>query len=202
MKKLCCIVVVLILGMLVASYTLGGSAHDVVRIGPSSLSAREQALLFSFGMEDSAKLLSFTAPKETVSISVKIHRFRDGEEEIVNGGGITFDKDAENLQSVAGTIAIQLQEDDVINYFINVAGRYGFQTEENVVDFEHLVSAKMFLHDFQKLNINEEIPIALFLYDDSTELGVYSLEDFRQPGKFADIRFAQVMTVTFSDQAF
>lgn len=62
-----------------------------------------------------------------------------------------------------------------------------------------MASAIGFLQEFQKIEINQEIPVALMVYDSGPRLESYSLNDYFEPSKFDGMDFVQVVTLNFTD---
>ena len=71
---------------------------------------------------------------------------------------------------------------------------------EIILDAETMASTKGFLQEFQKIEINKEIPVALMVYDSGTSMRSYSLKDYFDPSKFDGMDLVQVVTLTFADE--
>jgi len=60
---------------------------------------------------------------------------------------------------------MQLKENHVVDFNINSSGRASFKTDEIALDTQTMASAKRFLQEYQKIEIDKEIPVALIVYD-------------------------------------
>lgn len=102
-------------------------------------------------------------------------------------------------EQMTGKFTMQLKENFAIDFNINLTDRFSYQTEEITLLTEPTSSTKSFLQEFQKIELNKEIPVALMVYDSSTAMGSYSLQDYFEPSKFKTVDFVQVVTLTFTD---
>lgn len=197
------ITVLLISIVLVACSNNAGSLKPPAKEGiqPYDLSDNEKYLLRSFGMEGNSQIISFNAPKEVISLEVKAYKLGDDKKwDVIGGGGISIGKERKPIDKLFGTFTIQLREDHVIDYSINTAGRASFKTDEIILDTEAIASVKGFLQEYQEIEIDKEIPVALMVYDSGTSMRTYSLEDYFDPTKFEGMDLVQVVTLTFTDE--
>ena len=170
-------------------------------IAPYELSENQQQLLESFGMADTSKLIAFLAPKETVTVEVNAYRLSDaGIWDQIGNGAMSADIEGESVSQLAGTIAIELEDDYKIDFHINCSGQGSFSTEEIVLDEEPMGSVKGYLEEFQTIELNEEIPIAVMVYDSGTSMRSYVPQDYYEPSVFKGMDLVQVVTVEFSDK--
>lgn len=172
-------------------------------IAPYELSESEKYILQSFGMEDNSQIISFHAPKEAITLNVNVYKLEgDKNWSGIGGGAISIGTDREPIDQLTGTFTMQLKENYAIDFIINSAGRASYKTDEILLDTEPTASIKGFLREFQKIEINKEIPIALMVYNSGTSMRTYSLQDYFTPSKFEGMDFVQVITLTFSDREF
>lgn len=162
------------------------------------LSEKEKELLSSFGMEGNSHIISFNAPKELTSLELKAYKLKDNKEwEVISSGGISIARDRQPIDRLFGSLTMQLLEDHVIQCNINTAGRASFKTDKIILDGEEMASLKVFLQDYQEIERDREIPLALMVYDGKTSMRNYSLEDYFNPTKFQGVDLVQVLTLTF-----
>lgn len=170
-------------------------------IAPYSLSESEKYILQSFSMAGNSQIISFNAPKEATALNVNVYRLEDGEKWVSTGGGaISIDPDETPSDRLAGTFTMQLKENYAIEFNINSNGLAAYKTDEVLLDSEVIASVKGFLQEFQSIEINREIPVALMIYDSGTAMRSYALQDFFEPAKFKDLDLVQVVTLEFSDK--
>lgn len=203
-KRFYLIITVLIISVaLVACSSNGKPTNASVKEGiqPYNLSENERYLLQSFGMEGNSQIISFNAPKEAISLEVKVYRLGDDKKwDVTGGGGISVGKEREPVNQLSGTFTMQLKENHVIDFNINSSGRASFKTDEVILDTETMASTKGFLREYQEIEIDKEIPVALMVYDSGTSMRSYSLQDYFEPSKFDGMDLVQVVTLTFTDK--
>lgn len=170
-------------------------------IAPYELSESEKYILRSFGMDDTSQIIAFNAPKEAISLNVKVYCLGDDEAwNSVGGGSISIGTEREPIDQLTGTFTMQLRENHAIDFIINAGGAASFKTDDIVLNNETMASTKAFLQEFQEITINTEIPVALMVYDSGTSMGSYSLQDYFEPSKFAGMDLVQIVTLEFSDK--
>ena len=170
-------------------------------ITPSDLSESEKYILQSFGMEGNSQIISFHAPKEAITLNVNVYRLEvDKSWKSIGGGAVSIGTDREPIDQLTGTFTMQLKENYAIDFNINTSGRASFKTNEIILDAETMASTKGFLQEFQKIEINKEIPVALMVYDSGTSMRSHSLQDYFDPSKFDGMDLVQVVTLTFADE--
>lgn len=170
-------------------------------IAPYELSASEKYILESFRMEDNSQIISFHAPRDAITLAVNVYRLEgDANWSNIGGGGISIGTDREPIDQLIGTFTMQLRENYAIDFVINCGGIGSYRTKEILLDTEPIGSFKRFLGEFQTIEINQEIPIALMVYDSGTTMNSYALEDYFTPSKFEGMDLVQVVTLTFSDR--
>lgn len=170
-------------------------------IAPYELSESEHYLLQSFGMDDTSQIISFHAPKEAISLNVNVYRLEAGGGwGDIGGGAISIGLDRKPTDQLTGTFTMQLKDNYAIDFNINSSGRASYKTNEISLDSEAVASVKGFLQEFQNIELNKEIPVALMVYNSNTRMRSYSLQDYFEPSKFEGMDLVQVVTLNFSDK--
>ena len=208
MKRKRGIAAVLLLSIMVTLVACTGesgvpsSTFDQEGIAPYALSDSEKYLLQSFGMAGTSQILSFHAPKEATTLHVTIYCLADNESwSPIGGGSVSIGADRTPIEQITGTFTMQLKENYSIGFHINVndGGLASYNTDEVLLDIEPVTSATGFLQEFQTIEINTEIPVALMVYDSGTSMKSYTLQDYFEPAKFDGMDLVQVVTLEFSD---
>jgi len=168
-------------------------------IQPYKLSESEKDLLRSFGIEgENSQIIYFNSPKEAITMDINVYKLKDGKKwEIISSAGISIGKERIPIEQLAGTLTMQLRENDVIYFNINCGGRTSFKTDEIILDTETMISMKRFLQEFKRIEMDKEIPVALMVYDSGTIMRSYSLQDYFEPSKFEGMDLVQVITLIF-----
>ncbi|MCC5912642.1 MAG: hypothetical protein JJT76_19670 [Clostridiaceae bacterium] len=168
---------------------------------PYELSESEKYILKSFGMESNSQIISFHAPKEAITLNVNVYRLEGGKNwSSIGGGAISIGTDREPMEQLTGTFTMQLKENYSIDFNINTSGRASYKTDEIILDTETMASTKGFLQEFQKIEINKEIPVALMVYDSGSSMRSYSLQDYFAPSEFDGMDLVQVVTLIFTNK--
>lgn len=205
MKRLASVVLLFVITVI-----LGGcSKTDVPKlldkegIAPYELSESQKYVLQSFGMDGNSQIVSFNAPKEAITLNVNIYCLDNNKKwGNIGRGAISIGIDREPTKQLTGTFTMQLKENYAIDFSFNSSGRASYKTDEISLDSEVIASAKGFLKEFQEIEINKEIPVAIMVYDNGTSMRSYSLQDYFEPSKFDGMDLVQVVTLTFSDKEF
>jgi hypothetical protein len=168
---------------------------------PYELSESEKYILQSFGMEGNSQIISFRAPKEAITLKVNVYRLEsEGSWKNIGSGATSIGSKREPTKQLTGTFTMQLKENYSIDFNINASGRASYKTDEILTGTENVASTKGFLQEFQKIEINKEIPVALMVYDSGTSMRSYSLQDYFNPSKFDGMDLVQAVTLTFTNK--
>jgi hypothetical protein len=170
-------------------------------VAPYALSESDNYLLQSLGLESATNIISFKAPKTVKSLKVNVYVLNDtGTWNVLREGQVSLGQDANPEDRLEGTIAMIFKENYAIDFNINTRGRASYQTDTLDVDYEITQSSKGFLNEFQTIELNKEIPVAIMIYDSGYSMRTYSMEDFFSPSRFADMDIVQAVTLIFSDE--
>lgn len=181
----------------------GGASSRIPEKGgvsPCELSETETQLLESFDMTDTAQLMGFRAPEDAVSMKINVYHLKDGAWQSAGQGEISTGKGDGGDKALTGTIAMQILEDHRIKFTVHSSGNYTFISDAILSETESQSSMTGFLQGFQSGELNTEIPVALMVHDAGTKMSPYSLADYFDPTRFAEMDFVQVVTVEFSEK--
>lgn len=170
-------------------------------VAPYDLSESDTYLLESLGIKNDTTIISFKAPKTAKSLKVNVYVLNDDDTwHVIGDGQVLLGQDTNPDDRLEGTFTMMLKDNYAIDFNINTMGMASFQTETLDVDSEITASLKGFLTDFQKIEINKEIPVALMVYDSGSSMRSYAMEDFFSPSSFEDVDLVQAVTLTFTDE--
>lgn len=168
---------------------------------PYELSEKEENLLDAFGMADNSRLMAFQAPETAVTVKVNVYQLRDGESwEIIGNGEMYAEKEGEQKEPLSGTLAMEIRDDYGIDFYINMKGQSFFTAESSEENPKYTVSAKAFLEEPEKIQLNKEIPVAVMVYDNGTRLTSYATGDYFQLEKFEGMDMVRAVTLEFSEK--
>jgi len=146
-------------------------------------------------------IVSFKAPKTAKSLKVNVYTLQDDDTwSVIGGGQIFLGSDANPNDSLEGTFAMILKDNYAVDFNINTTATISYKTDTLDVDDEILASSKVYLTEFQKIEINKEIPVAMMIYNDSSSMKSFAMEDFFSPSRFEEMYLVQAVTLTFTDE--
>ncbi|MFR7898238.1 hypothetical protein [Turicibacter sanguinis] len=187
--------------LLIVSTLLLGACSNInnpkVGIAPYTLSKSDEYLLEAFGLINNSQLISFNAPKEAKALLINIYSLdENGDWQEVNfGGGISIGNERESV----GTFAMTLNDNHTIDFVLNSHG-FSSKVELADLDFDITVWAKAFLTEFQKIEINQEIPVAIMIFDNGSSMRNFSVSSYFEPDIFEGMNSVQAVTLTFTNK--
>lgn len=170
-------------------------------VAPYELSESDLYLLKSLGLERNTKILTFKAPKSAKSLKVNVYVMYDNKTwDVMGGGEVSLGQDANPEERLEGTFAMRLKDDYAIEFHISAKGAFSFQTNTLDANYEDAVSLVGFLMDFQEIELNKEIPVAIMVYDRGNLMKSYTMEDYFSPSSFEGMDMVQAVTLIYSDE--
>lgn len=173
-------------------------------VEPCSLTEEEENILEVFDMMSGSKIFSFYSPEGAESLEVAVYRLdEDGKWRRRDGGGISLTADAGNTEEETvreGTFALEIRDDRSVAFHIRDGGLFSYETEPLFPDLQILGSSTAFLEEFRKMDLDEETPVAVMVWDGGTEMTSCTPEDYFRPEKFSDMDLVQAVTLKFSSQ--
>ena len=168
-------------------------------IQPYPLTQEQQEVLDYMNLRNTAQLFSYQPPEGTLSITVSSYVLQDGTWVSSGGGSIAWDE--ETMESQNGVFSLIYQEDGSFSMSVHGLGTSSFQSEpvifpENVVAYTHT-----WLSEPVEIQMDEEIPVALFTADTDGKSSSLSTESFFAPEVFDPADTVQAVTLTFSATA-
>lgn len=171
-------------------------------IEPYEYTESEITLLESMNFKEKVGIASFKAPKSAKNMEIKVFLLNDkGKwEEDVSGKIMMNDMD-NPTEIFQGTVCLILNENHSIEYHINTTG-WGscfYKTEEIISDEQEVIYARDFLSERKDIELNQEIPIAIMVYDSGTSIRAFTTDDYFTPEKFKGMDIVQAVVVNFTD---
>ena len=163
---------------------------------PLPLSEDAAYLLQVFDLDNSAQLLALQAPEGAVGLEVTVYRLGDDLAWKKTGGGEVIGGSPED---VSGVFAMEAGQDQVVSLHFHGGGvGYAIETDPMPTPEAYGYSMNVFLTEFQEMELDEEIPIALLAYDVSSFSENLPLSDFFTPANLEGINLVQAVTLTFT----
>lgn len=200
-KRFTYIILLLVLVFQLSACSGENTGNDLTKVGvaPYELSESEENLLQSFGLGNNAKAISFLAPKEAISLNVNVYTLGENNQwEATGGGYLSIGEERQPVDQLSGMFTIKVNKDHSMDFHINGAGLLSFSTDPIMLEHDDVISSVGFLQEFQEIELNTEIPVALMVYDSGTSMRTYSPQDYFEPSKFDGMDLVQVVTLTFS----
>ncbi len=172
-------------------------------IAPYKLSEKEKDLLYALGIDSNTPILSFNAPKEAITLDIKVNQLNEnGEWEFISGGSSSIGTERIPVDRITGTLSIYFKDDHSIDFIVSFAGRASFSTDPVEKDEGILMTMKNSLKEFREIELNKEIPVGIMVGTKGNSMSTYSVEDYFQPERFEGMDLVQIVTLTFTDEPF
>jgi hypothetical protein len=183
-------------------------------VWPYKLSESDTYLLKSLGLDANTNIVSLQAPKSAKSLEVNVYILGDnGTWNPTGGGAMSLELGDNPEASREGNVALLLKDNYAIDFNMNImGGRVSYKVgaldagalDAGALDADDkaMMSERRFLTDFQEIEINKEIPVAVMIYDSGNSMRGYEVADYFTPSKFRGMDVVQAVTLTFTDTAF
>lgn len=161
-------------------------------IAPYDLSEGEEYILDVMNIKKDALLVSYNATENTKMLMVRVYNLNDGQWDEI--GNLTFVIAEDNKQ---GTISIMEKD----NYVLELSTISASAKSEMIDDDnEYVQSQKVVINDFQNIELNKEIPVAIYINDSDTAGVPIELSEFSDPSNFEGIDLVRAVTFEFMDE--
>lgn len=161
-------------------------------IAPYDLSEGEEYILNVMNIKKDALLVSYNATENSKMIMVRVYNLNDGQWD--ETGNLTFVIADDNKH---GTISIMEKD----NYVLELSTISASAKSEKIDDEnEYVQSQKTVINDFQNIELNKEIPVAIYINDSDTAGVPIELSEFSDPSNFEGIDLVRAVTFEFMDE--
>lgn len=161
-------------------------------IAPYDLSEGEEYILDVMNIKKDTLLVSYNATENTKMLMVRVYNLNDGQWDEI--GNLAFVIADDNKH---GTISIMEKD----NYVLELSTISASAKSEKIDDEnEYVQSQKAVINDFQNIELNKEIPVAIYINDSDTAGVPIELSEFSDPSNFEGIDLVRVVTFEFMDE--
>lgn len=161
-------------------------------IAPYDLSEGEEYILNVMNIKKDTLLVSYNATENTKMLMVRVYNLNDGQWD--ETGNLAFVIEDDNKQ---GTISIMEKD----NYVLELSTISASAKSEKIDDDnEYVQSQKTVINDFQNIELNKEIPVAIYINDSDTAGVPIELSEFSDPSNFEGIDLVRAVTFEFMDE--
>lgn len=198
MKKIIVSLVVL-LALLGFSACSATEQSEAAAVTPYEFTSQEEKVLQMFGIDSSAALVNFNAPSASSSLQVNVYYLTDGSWQCYGGGTISLDLESGQVNQLQGMVSVLRQDEYALAIRVNSDGvTSAYRTEPLNPNINGITSAFAIMDSAKDIVLDQEIPVALYVYDDSYSMSGYTVDDYFTPEVFADMDLVQAVTLTFS----
>lgn len=161
-------------------------------IAPYDLSEGEEYILNVMNIKKDTLLVSYNATENSKMLMVRVYNLNDGQWD--ETGNLTFVIAENNKQ---GTISIMEKDNYVLELStISASAKSEMIDDEN----QYVQSQKTVINDFQNIELNKEIPVAIYINDSDTAGVPIELSEFSDPSNFEGIDLVRAVTFEFMDE--
>lgn len=161
-------------------------------IAPYDLSEGEEYILNVMNIKKDALLVSYNATENTKMLMVRVYNLNDGQWDEI--GNLAFVIADDNKH---GTISIMEKD----NYVLELSTISASAKSEKIDDENQYVqSQKTVINDFQNIELNKEMPVAIYINDSDTAGVPIELSEFSDPSNFEGIDLVRAVTFEFMDE--
>ena len=198
MKKIIVSLVVL-LALLGFSACSATEQSEAAAVTPYEFTSQEEKVLQMFGIDSSAALVNFDAPSDSAALQVNVYYLTNGAWQRYGGGTVSLGMENEQVNQLQGMVSVLRQDEYALAIRINNGGSTAtYNTDPLNSNMEGSTSAWTVLDSSKDIVLDQEIPVALYVYDDSYSMSGYTVDDYFTPEVFADMDLVQAVTLTFS----
>lgn len=161
-------------------------------IAPYDLSEGEEYILDVMNIKKDTLLVSYNATENTKMLMVRVYNLNDGQWDEI--GNLAFVIADDNKH---GTISIMEKD----NYVLELSTISASAKSEKIDDEnEYVQSQKTVINDFQNIELNKEMPVAIYINDSDTAGVPIELSEFSDPSNFEGIDLVRAVTFEFMDE--
>lgn len=200
MRKLIIVVFILLVGLQLVS--CDQKEEEKEGLFPYQLTESDKELVKNIGLINKTKIIEYRGPEQAISLNVHVYTLDENGQWIKTGGsGISLGLEKEAEEILKGNLSMVVNQEHSLDCFINDAGQARFDAGKVLIEDVQMSSYK-FLDSDSDIELNQETPVAILLYDRESALYTFALEDYYEPSKFADYDLVRAITMEFTDKEF
>lgn len=214
MKKTLVIILTIILLIVSSSCTKDSNVEkieDEIGIKPYTLSQENIELLKVLNLEESSNILSFKVPKSVKYIKARIYILEEnGIWKKVDELSKEIKNEHLNKDNIEGAFSMIINDVDTKEMTIQIGSSiHSIIRDEEDYRIDNSISEEgfvldtiqinRFLEDFQRIELNDEIPVAIMVENTGSDIISYSMKSFFDTANFEEIDYVQAVTLTFAD---
>ncbi|WMI81980.1 hypothetical protein [Anaerotignum sp. MB30-C6] len=170
-------------------------------VSPYELTDQEINLLQSLGLMNNYGLFSFRGPEGTKSMRFNLYQLDENNcwENKLTGGVLGEVQEDGRYTPPKGNFSVVRQNDYSLSFYINSTGIASFEAPPPEASPLNMASFIKFLPHEEAVNLNQEVPVALIVYDKDSFSFDYTLADYFTPENIKNKDIVLAVTLTFFD---
>ncbi|MGO1581070.1 MAG: hypothetical protein ACTHWZ_06655 [Peptoniphilaceae bacterium] len=181
-------------------FTLVGSSSLIDKgiVKSYKLGKDDKLILNLLNLEREAKIMSFKPPKKAKKLLLTLSKLnKDGNWETISDTEVSLDKKW-GIKEEEGYLSILIKEDkSLIEASILTDSKFTINLQSHINDNNVLASAKLFLDDSTRIEINKDLPVGIFLYNKGNFIPAYSLSNYFDTERFKNISYVEAISLKF-----
>lgn len=199
---------VVLSAVLLSLTACSGSSADAAASGkngaaPYELTEDEQALLSALGITDmNSLILTFRAPAGTEELIVRLYTLGEERNWKEADSGKIFLDEQEMTKETEGLFTMQVRKDYSLEFCFKLDGSSMTYETGPPAGREPMAYTRTFLPEFQEMEPNTEVPVAILSYTTGNTAYSCRLQDYYDTSNLSQMDLIQAVTLEFaSDEA-
>ncbi|MGI6255322.1 MAG: hypothetical protein ACOYJZ_06775 [Acutalibacter sp.] len=187
-----------LMGLLLAlAVLLAGCGQETAAntVKPYPITEEQQELLQYLNLNNTANLFSYQCPENSQEVTITSYVLEDGTW-VINGQG-TLSWDGKTVESREGVFTLIYQEDRRFAMSLHAQGTSSFRSDPVDIPPDLTASSNAWLSEEVEIQLEKEIPVALFVSDSGNRMSSLTVEDYFSPEKLEEMDLVQAVTMTF-----
>lgn len=184
------------------------TTNNKLGIKPYTLSQENIELLKVINLEGTSNILSFKAPKSVKYIKAKIFILEEnGRWKEIDELSKKIEKEHINNDNLEGTFSMIISDFGTKEITIKIGSSIssiikneGDYLIDSIISEGDFVLSNIFLKDFQRIELNKEIPVAIMVKNAGANIKPYNIKSFFDTTNFEEMDYVQAVTLTFLDE--
>lgn len=188
--------------LLLALIVISAGCQEAAKKGtvsPYSLSDEQTELLNYLNLNNTSMLYTLRPPEGTLGLTATSYVLENGNWVDNGGGSISWDtSDSQELKEAV--VSLVYREDRTFDISIHAQGTSSFRSNPLTYQEEWMSSSQSFLSEEREIQLDEEIPVALFVADSGSSMRSFDVDSYFFPENLQEYDVVQAVTLTFSKE--
>lgn len=168
---------------------------------PYELTEDEQALLSALGITDvNSLILTFRAPAGTEELIVRLYTLGEDRNWKEADSGKIFLDEQEMTKETEGLFTMQVRKDYSLEFCFKLDGSSMTYETDPPAGREPMACTRTFLPEFQEMEPNTEVPVAILSYTTGNTAYSCRLQDYYDTSNLSQMDLIQAVTLEFASE--